>query len=109
MSKQTATATGAAVEEVADQDLMDDDEDLLEDDDDLEDDDQMNDTNPMAALLASAQARAADYDEDDVRGDMDEDDEDDLEDGGAQIPSQEQTIEVLTRHEKRSTRYSSRF
>lgn len=84
-SKQTSTVTGAGVEEVADQDVMDGDEDLLEDDEDLEDYNQMNDTNPMAALLASAQARAADYDEDDVRGDMDEDDEDDLEDGGAQI------------------------
>ena len=84
-SRKAATVASAAEEEVADQDVMDEDEDLLGEDEELADDDQIQDTNPMAALLASAQARAADYDEDDVRGDMDEDDEDDLEDGGAHV------------------------
>ncbi len=84
-SKKTAVATGAVEEEMADQDVMDADQDLLEDDEELQDGDLTNDTNPMAALLASAQARAADYDEGDIRADTDEDDEDDAEDGGAQI------------------------
>ena len=63
---------------------MEEDDDLL--DDDSQDENEINDSNPMAALLASAQARAADYDEDDIRGDMGSDDEDEeQEEGGAQI------------------------
>ena len=81
-SKKTAAAQPE--DDVADEDLMEEDDDLL--DDDSQDENEINDSNPMAALLASAQARAADYDEDDIRGDMGSADEDEeQEDGGAQI------------------------
>lgn len=69
-------------------DIMADDE-LL--DDDMDEDG--NDSDPMAALLASARARAAEYDEDHESEDdeMDEDDEvdedDDEEEGGAMLES----------------------
>jgi nuclear GTP-binding protein len=65
---------------------MDEDDDLVEEEEELEDD-QMNESNPMAALIASAQARAAEYDEADRRGDAvtDDDEEFDLNDGDAQI------------------------
>lgn len=69
-------ATKAAKGEKADVEAMDEDDDEdepLEDemDDDSEDD---GNTDPMAALLASAQARAAEYG-DAPAGDMDEDDQ----------------------------------
>lgn len=71
-------------------DAEDDDEDMNDDEDDLLDEDMQdeedggNDSNPMAALLASAQARAATYDKDGIRGDQAYDDEDD-QDGGVDI------------------------
>ena len=86
-NKKTKPATDAA-EDMPEEDLMDEDEELLEGDEELPDGDEPADSNPMAALLASAQARATEYNHDDVRGDMatDDDEEDDPEDGGAQIP-----------------------
>lgn len=77
-AKQAPDGTQAA-------DIMDDD-DLLDDDMDAEG----NDSNPMAALLASARARAAEYDvgneseDDEMDEDDDEMDEDD-EEGGAML------------------------
>ncbi|OJD24601.1 hypothetical protein ACJ73_04033 [Blastomyces percursus] len=69
------------------------DEVILDDEDDLVDDDMNQDvdeSNPMAALLASARARAAEFDgEDDDdemdEDDMDEDEDDEDEDGGAPL------------------------
>ncbi|KAJ5794124.1 hypothetical protein N7457_000723 [Penicillium paradoxum] len=66
-----------------------DENDMLDDDMDIEG----NDSNPMAALLASARARAVEYDEnqsddDEMDDDEDEDDDDEMEDdeeGGATI------------------------
>lgn len=77
-------------EQVSGENLEDEDEDMDEDEDehDLLDED-MNDgeeddtSNPMAALLASAQARAATYDKDETRGDLADDDDD--QDGGVEI------------------------
>jgi nuclear GTP-binding protein len=72
------------LEAEVDEDIMDEDDDLLE-----EEDDEMNDTelpdssNPMAALLASAQARATDYDGDMPHGDVEDSSED--EEGGVQV------------------------
>ncbi|KAL1966488.1 hypothetical protein VTN77DRAFT_4410 [Rasamsonia byssochlamydoides] len=55
-------------------------EDLIEDDEDLSDADmgEVDESNPMAALLASARARAAEYENE--HGDSDEDDEMDEDD-----------------------------
>lgn len=76
---------------------MVDDEDLMDDDDEMDADiDDGDSSNPMAALLASAKARAAEYDgnhEDEDDEDMDEDDDEDdddddmedEEDGGAAV------------------------
>ena len=73
--KKTGATTVPAGDE--DADVMDEDDDLVEEDEMDEDEGADGDaSNPMAALLASAQARAADYD-DDLAGDVqDEDDED---------------------------------
>lgn len=81
--KSAAAANG---EEIMAEDVSDDDEDLIdEDDDDMMEED--NDVNPMAALLASARARAAEYDGDDFEEEddeeMDEDEDDDSDDGVA--------------------------
>lgn len=67
----------------ADEDLMDEDSDLLEEDDDMDDTDIADSSNPMAALLASAQARATDYDGDQPQGDIDDDS--DAGEGGVQV------------------------
>ena len=85
--KTTQTPTDANEAAEGDEILMDQDEDLLEDDKSPKEDDRMNDTNPMAALLASARTRAVNYDHDDLRGDIvtDEDDEE-MEDGGTHAP-----------------------
>lgn len=62
-----------------------------EDDDSLddamdEDDDQVNDTaNPLAALVASAQARAAEYDGAGLEDDIDAEDDDDVDTGGVPL------------------------
>ena len=57
---------------------MDEDDDLLEEEEMDEDEDEGGDSaNPMAALLASAQARAADYDGEALKGDVDADVDDD--------------------------------
>ncbi len=58
----------------------------MEEDEEFEGDVDIKSSNPMAALLASAQARAAAYD-DEPRGDImgSEDDEDDVEEGGVRI------------------------
>jgi nuclear GTP-binding protein len=69
-----------AGEDVSDEDdSMDEDDELL-DDDDMSDDAGAGGANPMAALLASAQARAADFDGGVPLGDVDA--EDDNESGG---------------------------
>ena len=64
----------------------DDIDDAIEDDVGLDGDEDMqdNDANPMAALLASARARAAEYERDNIagRGDEMEDDDEDEEWGG---------------------------
>ncbi|PGG96372.1 hypothetical protein AJ79_09612 [Helicocarpus griseus UAMH5409] len=72
--------------ELEEGDVLDEDDDLVDGDDDMEQDG--DESNPMAALLASARARAAEYeDQDDDDDEMDEDemdeDDDDEEDGGA--------------------------
>ncbi|KAJ9236639.1 hypothetical protein DTO169E5_5630 [Paecilomyces variotii] len=86
--KGEAQENEAEDEEVAD--MVEDDEDLIDDDDEMQDDGEGS--NPMAALLASARARAAEYEEDHEDSDDDEmdDDEDDEmdeddEDGGARL------------------------
>ena len=70
-------------------DLMEEEDDeMIEDDEsDIQDtDDKAPDANPMAALLASASARATEYGNGDIAGDMDDlDEEDDLNDGGVQL------------------------
>jgi nuclear GTP-binding protein len=88
-ANKNTTQTPTDANEVAggDEVLKDEDEDLLEDHESPQADNRMNDTNPMAALLASAQARAVDYDRDELRGDVgtDEDDEE-MDDGGTHVP-----------------------
>lgn len=76
------------------EDLMDEDEDLLEDDvDEAQNASDGIGSNPMAALLASAQARATQYDENDLKGDLASGDEDDsIEDPG------QQALESATDH-----------
>lgn len=75
-----AQRQGLAVEqraEVADEGADEDDEELLdlaEDDGDLMDEDG-DDSNPMAALLASARARAVEYENQDSGDEMEEDDD----------------------------------
>lgn len=65
---------------------VDDEDTMLIDDDDSDFDE---DANPMAALLASAKARAAEYENEDSGDEMDEDDEDsedfDDENGGVEL------------------------
>jgi len=63
------TAEDDLMDEDDEDDLLEDEEEMDEDDDDADDDN----ANPMAALLASAQARAADYDGGALRGDVDVD------------------------------------
>ncbi|KAJ9497770.1 nuclear GTP-binding protein nug1 [Exophiala xenobiotica] len=73
----------------ADDDDMDED-DLMEEEDglsdeDMDDDDEVNDNaNPLAALVASAQARAAEYDGGALAGDF-ADDDGDVETGGVRF------------------------
>lgn len=95
--QQKAQQAGDEQVNVADDD--DNDEDLMDDDEMDADIDDGDSSNPMAALLASAKARAAEYDgqhgdeeddeemdEDDEEDDNDDDDmEEDEEDGGAAI------------------------
>ena len=77
-------AAAAAVGE-AEEDMMDEDDDLLEEDEsmDEDEDDGDNSANPMAALLASARARATERGDDLPRGDIDG--ESDLDEGGVQL------------------------
>ncbi|KAK5047713.1 hypothetical protein LTR84_006378 [Exophiala bonariae] len=60
-------------DDAEDDDLMDEDDDLLEDEEEMDEDEDDDGANPMAALLASAQARAADYDGGLLQGDVDAD------------------------------------
>lgn len=73
---------GGAAEELPDADeTAETDDDLLDEDEDLEDvdgmDEDADDSNPMAALLASAKARATKFDQQNGDDDDDEMDEDD--------------------------------
>lgn len=63
---------------------MDEDDDLL-DDEMNEDDEGSEDANPMAALVASAQARAAEYDGGALTGDVGSDDDDEHGTDGVQL------------------------
>lgn len=75
-------------DDIDEDDLMEEDEDLLDeemDEDDDDDDDAQNSSNPLAALVASAQARAAEYDGGALAGDISGDDDDDVEAGGVQL------------------------
>lgn len=84
---KTRTSNETRGEEDKDEDEDDEMEGSGEDnllDQEMLDDEQEGDTaNPMAALLASAQARAATYNQDEARGDIMDDDKD--EDGGAEV------------------------
>lgn len=78
---KTATAANVEEDDIDDEDMESDEDELL--DEDMEDAEDVDSANPMAALLASAQARASDHDKHDVRGDTAQgEDEDDLDDGG---------------------------
>ena len=78
-----------AVESIPDPEnhSMDEDDEMIEDDDqDLKVDDQVANANPMAALLASASARATEYGDGDLAGDdNDFDEEDDSDAEGIQV------------------------
>lgn len=67
----------------AEDDLMDEDDEFPEDEEDDTSDEMRDSSNPMAALLASAQARAASYSDNVLQGDLDS--EDDEADEGVQI------------------------
>ncbi|KAL2435093.1 Nuclear GTP-binding protein NUG1 [Exophiala dermatitidis] len=71
--------TNEAATEHDEDDLMDEDDDELLEDNEMDEDDTADATNPLAALVASAQARAAEFDkgalEGDLASDSDEDDE----------------------------------
>lgn len=59
-----------------------DSKDIEDEDQDMdEDEDELLGANPMAALLASAQARASEYDGDKLHGDMEEDDAEEQDEG----------------------------
>ena len=64
-------------------DLVDGDADFIEEDVEGDEDDE---SNPMAALLASAQARAVEFGNDQDVDEMDEDDEDDESANGVSLP-----------------------
>ncbi|GKZ18152.1 hypothetical protein AbraIFM66951_000325 [Aspergillus brasiliensis] len=75
-ARRQAQKEGGAEEDSAEANVMIDEDDLIDDD---MDEDVGDSSNPMAALLASARARAAEYEENDDSDDdeMDEDDSDD--------------------------------
>lgn len=75
-ARRQAQKEGGAEEAPADANVMIDEDDLIDDD---MDEDVGDSSNPMAALLASARARAAEYEEEhsDDDDEMDEDDSDD--------------------------------
>lgn len=83
-------------------------EDLEVSDEDMDDGDGMGDSsNPMAALLASAKARAAEYGgEDDDDDEMDEDEDDDMdeddEDGGVMFDEPVRSTMVSTENSRRA-------
>lgn len=83
---------------IEDEDLEISDEDMGDDADDS--------SNPMAALLASAKARAAEYEGEDEDDEMDEDDEDDMneddEDGGVALDEPAGSTMVSTDHSRRA-------
>lgn len=85
-SKKGANATAEAEGGSDEDEEMDEEDDLV--DEDMEDGDEGEEgeesANPMAALLASAQARAADHDLNGLKGDVPNDDEDDM-DGGVDV------------------------
>ncbi|KAK2797278.1 hypothetical protein FQN50_009243 [Emmonsiellopsis sp. PD_5] len=82
-----AGAVEEADAQLADADALEEDDDLIDEDMDQDGDE----SNPMAALLASARARAAEYEDQDEDDEMDEDDamdedeDEDDEDGGAPL------------------------
>lgn len=77
-NKKTASLVVEDQVDVDDGDLMDEDDVSVESEEDLEMQENRGGSNPMAALLASAQARAADYGDEHLRGDVDsEGDEED--------------------------------
>merc|ERR1711939_25029 len=80
--KKKGTQEDTAAEE---DDIMEEEDDLQ--DEDMDDDgDAVNDNaNPLAALVASAQARAAEYDGGALAGDL-ADDDGDVETGGVRLP-----------------------
>ncbi|EEH40917.1 GTPase Grn1 [Paracoccidioides lutzii Pb01] len=87
--EETRKARQGDMEDLPDVQLEDDDEVVLGGGDDLTDDDMeegVDESNPMAALLASARARAAEYEGQEVdemdEDEMDDDDEDEDEDEG---------------------------
>ena len=74
--------TQLADESEEDEDMDDDDDDPLDEDmNDNGDDDAADSSNPMAALLASAQARAATHDTNGLKGDVPNDDDDGVDSG----------------------------
>lgn len=77
-----AASTGVAAQaEAKDEEAMEDIEGEDEDDDFMDDDDEIGDeSNPMAALIASARRAAAKYDKDLADDDMVDDDDDDEDD-----------------------------
>jgi nuclear GTP-binding protein len=97
LNKAAKTGDGVAENdaEAAMSGAEDEDEDFecfAEDDDMMDEDDAGDDSNPMAALIASAKRAAQKYEQELQSGsDMDEDDEDeddDVAEGGADLPNQ---------------------
>lgn len=85
-AKTPATTAGDNDEaEDSDDDMQDDDEDL--EDEEMDDTEEVNSSNPMAALLASAQARATDYDIQPRNGAGEDYEDEDTVDGGVEITS----------------------
>ncbi|KAJ5587668.1 Nuclear GTP-binding protein NUG1 [Penicillium hispanicum] len=85
--------------------------DIMADDDDLDEDMGVDgdDSNPMAALLASARARAVEYDEEHESEDdeMDEDDDDEMDDdeeGGAMLDGSAPELVTATSSSKEGSR-----
>ncbi|KAG9786655.1 Nuclear GTP-binding protein NUG1 [Exophiala dermatitidis] len=65
-------------------DLMDEDDDDLLEDEEMDEDDTADATNPLAALVASAQARAAEFDKGALEGDL-ASDSDEYDEAGVQL------------------------
>jgi len=83
-SKKSAGKNTEVEGEDDDEDMQDDQGDLSDEDMEDDEEDAADSSNPMAALLASAQVRAADYGS---KGDLADDDDGDGIDGGVQVSS----------------------